>query len=314
MRAIQLEEFGGPDGLRLVELPDPEAPEGAAVLDVSAAGVNYGDVMQTDNEYLVPATLPTIPGQEVVGTAPDGRRVVAMVDGGYAEKAVAFGVVTWDVPDAISDGQALAVVAQGTTAWHILRTSAGLREGETVVVHAAAGGVGSMAVQLARRFGAGRVVGLASTPEKRELVLRLGADAVVDPAEDDLTGALREANEGRRVDVVLETVGGRAFEQSLEALAPFGRLVHFGRASGEPSAPVDPDRLFRMSQSVIGFWLVHMLRRPDLIAEAIVDLFGAIEAGEIEPVVGGTYPLAEARRAHEDVRARRSTGKLVLVP
>ncbi|HEY8582140.1 MAG TPA: zinc-binding dehydrogenase [Capillimicrobium sp.] len=315
MRAIQITEFGGPEVLVLRDVDEPVAPEGTVVLDVSAAGINYADTHQAENTYLAPAQLPLIPGGEAVGTTPDGRRVVALLaGGGYAERAVAAPQGMWDVPDGVSDGQALALVLQGTTAWHLLRTSAQLRAGESVVVHAAAGGVGTLAIQLAKRFGAGRVIGVASSPEKRELAERLGADAVVDSGAEDLRAALREANGGDRVDVVLEMVGGDTFRHSLDALAPFGRLVHFGQAGREGAPKVDPGVLMGRSQGVIGFWLVHLLRRPELLTEAMDDMFAAVLAGELEPIVGGSYPLADARRAHEDIRARRSTGKLVLTP
>jgi NADPH2:quinone reductase len=182
------------------------------------------------------------------------------------------------------------------------------------VVHAAAGGVGTIAIQLAKRFGAGRVIGVASSPEKRALAERLGADATVDSGTDDLVGALREANDGRRVDVVLEMVGGETFKASLDALAPFGRLVHFGQAGREGAPAVDPGRLMAASRGVIGFWLVHLLRAPDRLTEALEDMFAATAAGELELIVGGSYPLADARRAHEDMRARTTTGKLILTP
>ena len=297
MRAIQITEFGGPEVLVLRDVDEPVAADGLVVLDVTAAGVNYADTHQAENSYLAPARLPLIPGGEVVGTTPDGRRVVALLaGGGYAEKALAAEMAMWDLPDQVSDGEALALVLQGTTAWHLLRTSAQLRAGESVVVHAAAGGVGTIAVQLAKRFGAGRVIAVASSPEKRELALELGADVAVDGRAEDLTAALREANDGRRVDVVLEMAGGRTFAQSLDALAPFGRLVHFGQAGREGAPQVDPGRLMATSRGVIGFWLVHVLQRPELMAEAMQGLLDAVVAGELRAVVGGTYPLAEARR------------------
>jgi NADPH:quinone reductase len=281
---------------------------------VSAAGVNYADTHHADNSYLSPQKLPMVPGMEVAGTL-DGRRVVALVgEGGYAERAAAPSALTWELPDAVSDAAALALLVQGLTAWHLLRTSAQLRPGETVVVHAAAGGVGTLAVQLARRFGAGRVIGVASSEEKRALVSRLGADAVVDAAAEDLTAALREANGGARVDVVLEMVGGTTFKASLAALAPFGRLVHFGQAGREGTPKVDPGRLMLGSTGVLGFWLVHLFRRPDLLAEAMREMIAAVAAGELEPVEGGSYPLAEARRAHEALRSRGTIGKLILTP
>jgi NADPH2:quinone reductase len=315
MRAIQITEFGGPEVLRPRDVDEPAAPDGGVVLDVSAAGVNWADTHQAENSYLAPAQLPLVPGGEVVGSTPDGRRVVALVGGGgYAERAVAFPAAMWDVPDGVSDGQALGLVLQGTTAWHLLRTSAQLRGGESVVVHAAAGGVGTIAVQLAKRFNAGRVIGVASSDDKRRLAARLGADAVVDSRAEDLTAALREANGGDKVDVVLEMVGGRTFEQSLKALAPFGRLVHFGQAAREGAPKVDPGQLMARSQGVIGFWLVHMMRRPDLMTEAMEGMFELVRSGRLEVVAGGEYPLAEARRAHEDLRARDTMGKLVLRP
>jgi NADPH2:quinone reductase len=315
MRAIQIQQFGGPEVLVERELPDPEPGEGTIVLDVTAAGINYADTHQAENSYLAPQELPMVPGTEVCGRTADGRRVVALVGGGgYASKALAPEVLAWEVPEGITDAQAVALVVQGTTAWHLLRTSAQMRPGESVVVHAAAGGVGTLAVQLAKRFGAGRVIGVASSEDKRELVRRLGADATVDSGAGDLAAALREANGGRRVDVVLEMVGGDVFAASLAALAPFGRLVHFGQAGREGAPRLDPGRLMVTSAGVLGFWLVHLLRRPDLLTEAMEDMFAAVLAGELEPVIGGSYPLSEARRAHEDIRSRGTIGKLVLTP
>ncbi len=315
MRAIQITEFGGPEVLVLREVDEPVASDGLVVVEVSSAGINYADTHQAENSYLAPAQLPLIPGGEVVGTTPDGRRVVALLaGGGYAERALAAPAAMWDLPDDVSDGTALGLVLQGTTAWHLLRTSAQLRAGESVVVHAAAGGVGTIAVQLAKRFGAGRVIAVASSPDKRELAVELGADAAVDGGADDLTAALREANGGARVDVILEMTGGRVFEQSLEALAPFGRLVHFGQAARAGAPAVDPGRLMATSRGVIGFWLVHVLRKPELMSQAMSELLDAVVAGELRVVVGGTYPLEDARRAHADLRARTSVGKLVLTP
>lgn len=315
MRAIQITEFGGPEVLKPHDVPEPEVPGGAHLLHVSAAGVNWADTHQAEDSYLAPAQLPMIPGGEAVGTLQDGRRVVALLaGGGYAERAVAQGGAAWDVPDAVSDAQALGLVLQGATAWHLLRTSAQLRRGETVVVHAAAGGVGTLAVQLAKAWGAGRVIGVASSADKRALAERLGADATVDSADDDLKAALVEANHGEPVDVVLEMVGGDTFAASLSALAPFGRLVHFGQAGRTGAPPVDPGRLMASGRGVLGFWLVHLMRRPALMDEAMAGLFEAVAGGTLEVIEGGSYPLEQARRAHEDLRARGTVGKLVLTP
>jgi NADPH2:quinone reductase len=315
LRAIQITEFGGPEVLVMREIDAPEIPDGFVLLDVSAAGVNWGDTHQAENSYLAAAELPLVPGGEVVGTTPEGKRVVALINGGgYAERALAHPALMWEVPDGVSDAQALGLVVQGTSAWHVLRTSAQLREGESVAVHAAAGGVGTIAVQLAKRFGAGRVIGLASSEPKRELAERLGADATADSRAEDLKTALSEANEGRHVDVILEMVGGATFEQSLSALAHFGRLVHFGQAGREGAPTVSPGKLMATSRGVIGFWLMHLIRDPERLGEALADMFDAVGAGELEVIVGDTYPLEEARRAHEDIRARGTMGKLVLTP
>jgi NADPH:quinone reductase len=314
MRAVVVREFGGPEVLQLTDVPDPVPHADQLLLDVHHAGINYADTHQAEDSYLAAQTLPFIPGSEVAGTAPDGRRVVALVSGGYAQKALAAPQTTFALPAGVSDGAALALVLQGLTAWHLLRTSAHLAPGESVVVSAAAGGVGTLAVQLAKAWGAGRVIATASTPEKRAVAVDLGADAAVDPGVGDLTGALVEANDGRRVDVVLEMTGGAVFDASLAALAPFGRLVSFGLASRTPPSPIEPRRLMARSTGVIGFWLGACLRRPDMLTGPMAELLSMVAADELRPVVGGTYPLSQVRRAHEDLRARRTTGKLLLDP
>ena len=316
MRAIQVTEFGGPEVLRLCELDDPSPDDGRVLIDVTAAGVNYADTHQAEDTYLTSTQLPIVPGTEVAGTTPDGKRVLALLDsGGYAERAVARPELVFPIPQGVDDGQALALAAQGTTAWHVLRTSARLQAGESVVVHAGAGGVGSLAIQLARRWGAGRIIASASTDEKRALTLELGADAAIDSNVGDLKAAIEAANGGRKVDVVLEMVGGKTFHASLAAVAPFGRVVTYGMASREETEPIAPGALMRRSRGVIGLWLAHAAARPnEMLAPQLAELFDLVAVGELRPIVGGTYALADARRAHEDLRARRTTGKLVLDP
>ena len=315
MRAVRVTRFGGPEVLELVEdAPEPVVGEGMALLRVARAGINFADTHQAEDSYLAPTTLPLIPGAEAAGTV-DGHRVVALLPGGgYAERVAAPTMTTFAVPDGVDDGTACALVLQGTTAWHILRTSARVQPGETVVVMAAAGGVGSLAVQLARTFGAGRVVAVASTAEKRAIATELGADATVDSGEEDLTGAIREACGGRS-DIVLEMTGGPTTEACLATLAPFGRLVIYGMASRQPTAPVDLGRLTARSQGVIGFWLAHAMRDPArLLAGPMAELLDLVARGALRAVVGDTYALSEARRAHEDLRGRRTVGKLLLDP
>jgi NADPH2:quinone reductase len=315
MRAIRVSRWGGPEVLELVDLPMPEPGEHERLVKVTRAGVNYADTHQTENTYLARYELPLIPGAEVAGVTEDGQRVVALASGGgYAEYIAVPAASLIPIPDGVSDEQALALLVQGLTAWHLYRTSAKLVEGESVVVHAAAGGVGSLAVQLGKAFGAGRVIATASTQEKRDLALELGADVAVDVNREDLGRALREANRVHGVDVVLEMTGGRVFDESLKALAPFGRLVAYGAASRETNTVVS-GALMARSQAVVGFWLIHCLRRPrEMVAEPLADLFERVASGALRVVEGPVYPLSEARRAHEDLRARRTTGKLVLDP
>jgi NADPH:quinone reductase len=315
MRAIQVQEFGGPEVLSLADVPVPEPGNGEVLVRVSRAGINYADTHQRRDEYLAKTELPLIPGTEVAGVREDtGERVVALTGtGGYAEYATAPAALTVPIPEGVEDGTALAMLVQGLTAWHLYRTSARIREGESVVVHAAAGGVGSLAVQLGRPMGAGRVIATASSEEKRALALELGADAAVDSAPEGLADRLVEANLDRRVDVVFEMAGGEVFEQSLHALGQFGRLVAYGAASGERNE-VQTGRLMRRSTSVVGFWLMHCVRRPEMVAEPLADLFARAARGELRAIVGGTYPLSEAARAHTDMQARRTTGKLLLDP
>jgi NADPH2:quinone reductase len=316
MRAIQIQEFGGPEVLELVHVPRPE-PSGPdeVLVRVTAAGVNFADTHARHNQYIAKQQLPLVPGTEVVGVREDtGERVLALLPhGGYAEYAIAPAGQCFPVPDGVEDATALALLVQGLTAWHLYRTCARLRGGETVVVHSAAGGVGSLAVQLGHAMGAGRVIATASSEDKRALARELGADAAIDGSADGLADRLVECNDGKRVDVVFELAGGEVFDQSFEALGPFGRLVTYGISTREQNE-VRTGKLLRSSKAVIGFWLMHCLGRPDMVDEALADLFARARRGELRVVVGGTYPLSEAARAQVDLAQRRTRGKLVLDP
>jgi NADPH2:quinone reductase len=314
MRAVQIDEFGGPEVLQVVDVPTPEPGDGEVLIEVSRAGMNFADTHQRENTYLARYETPLVLGGEVAGTTPDGQRVIALVPtGGYAEYAVAHEAAVFPIPDGLDDGSALALLIQGLTAWHLYKTSSRLAPGESVVVISGAGGVGSLALQLAKPFGAGRVIATASTPEKRALTLELGADAAVDPAEEDLTAALIAANDGNQVDAVFEMAGGRVFSGAFEALAPFGRIVAYGIAGREQNS-VETGRLMRKSRAVVGFWLMHCLGRRDMIEEPLADLFDRAARGELKPQIGDTYPLSDVRRAHEDLQGRRTSGKLLLDP
>jgi NADPH2:quinone reductase len=313
MKAMQLTEFSGTDAMQYVDVPDPEAVDGEVIVEVARCGVNFADTHVTRNDYLAKQELPLIPGGEVSGRTPDGRRVAAMLmNGGYAQKVAVPEAMLVPVPDEVSDEQAAAILLQGLTAHALVHKCAHLEPGETVVVEAAAGGTGSLAVQIAKRHGA-RVIGLASSPEKRELVERLGADATADSRADDLEAAILEANGGKQVDAVLEMTGGEAFEASMRTLAPFGRMVTFGIASREQNE-VATGALMRKSRAVIGFWLVHLFADPAAVGKGISDLLRAVGAGELEVVIGGVRPLSEARQVHEDLAGRRTQGKILLDP
>ncbi len=313
MRAIQISAFGGPDVLELTELPDPVPGEGEVVVDVTLAGVNYADTHQAENSYLAEQSLPMIPGGEVAGTV-DGRRVVAILgNGGYAEKVAVPEGSLIEVPDGVSDAQALSLLVQGLTAWHLLRTSTHMAEGESVLVQAAAGGVGSLAVQLARAWGAGRVIGAASTEEKRRMVLDLGADVAIDARSPQLKEDIEAANGGHKVDVILEMTGGSVTDESLASLAPFGRMAFFGMASRREPSKVDLGALMGRSRAVAGFWLVHCFADPaGMIATPLQELFGLVLDGTLKPITGPSYALGDARQAHIDMRERRTAGKVTI--
>lgn len=313
MKAIQIEEFGGPEVLRHVEVPDPSPKLSEVVVNVKRSGVNFADTHASRNDYLAEQTLPLIPGAEASGQLSDGRRVVALLgSGGYAEKVAVAKSQLIELPDGVDYDQAAAGLLQGLTAMALVHRCARIEPGETIVVEAAAGGTGTLAVQIAKRAGA-KVIGLASSEEKRELVRNLGADATVDSRAEDLGEAIREANDGKRVDAVLHMSGGEAFDAEMGVLAPLGRMVVFGIASRE-QRQLSTAALLRGSKSVIGFWLAHLLARHDLLVPMIGDLLTAIAKGELTVTIGEVYPLSEAARAHEDLIARRTSGKLLLDP
>ena len=312
MKAIKITEFGGPEVMRYLDLPDPVAGEDEVILEVTGIGINYADTHQTEDSYLSKQELPLIPGLEVVGTF-EGKRYLTGAPNAYAERVVAKKNQLIPLPDSITDGQALATFVQGTTAWHILKTIGHLQSGESVVVHAAAGGVGTIAIQLAKMWGA-KVIAVASTESKRDLAKRLGADVAIDASVEGLKERIIEANGGKRVDIVLEMVGGKTFDRSLEALTTFGRIITYGMASREPMSMIHPAQLMGRSQTISGFWLANCFGRKELMADVIAELFALIAKGSIEVIVGATYPLSQAAEAHRSILARASTGKVVLDP
>ena len=314
MKAIQITEFGGPEVMHLVELADPKPSETQDLITVSAIGINYADTHQTENSYLSPQKLPLVPGIEVVGTTSKGIRVLAPVDGGgYAQLAVAHTAAMIPIPDGVSDEQALCMMVQGSTAWHILKTFGHVVPGETVVVHAAAGGVGTIAIQLAKMWGA-KVIAVTSSESKRALATSLGADAVVEADLENLGDAIKAANGGKPVNLILEMVGGKTFDESLNILAPFGRLITYGMASRVAPTMIQPASLMGGSKTITGFWLAHCFGSKALMNDVIEELFALVKNGKLKPVIGATYGLSQATKAHQAMRARETTGKITLNP
>ena len=314
MKAIQITEFGGPEVMQLVDLPDPVAGPDQVLINVSAIGLNFADTVQIRNQYVTQQKLPLIPGLEVVGTTSEGKRVLASIsEGAYAQKVVAHKSAAMEIPEGVSDEAALAMLVQGTTAWHILKTFGHLVPGESVVVHAGAGGVGSVAIQLAKMWGA-RVIAVTSSDEKSALAKSLGADVTVDAKSANLAQAMLDANNGKPVDLVLEMVGGKTFDASLEVLVPFGRVIVYGMASGEMATPVNSISLLGTSKTITGFWLGHCFGKKELLDDVIAQLFILIKNGKLKPIIGATFPLSKAGDAHKAIVGRGTTGKITLDP
>ena len=313
MKAIQIQEFGGPEKLQLVDLPDPEPADGMVVVEIARSGINWADTHAIRNDYLAEQELPLVPGAEIAGTTADGKRVAALIsNGGYAQKALVPEAFLVPLPDEVSDEQAAGLLLQGLTAHALLHYCAHVEKGETVVVEAAAGGTGSLAVQLAKRAGA-KVIGLASSDEKRAFAEKLGADATADSRAEDMKEAILEANGGEKVDIVLH-MSGTGFEGQLGALGMLGRIVVFGNAARHPNE-IATNYLLQSSKSVLGFWLIALVaRRQELLRSMIGDLLGAVASGDLAVSIGETYPLSEAARAHEAMQERGTTGKLLLDP
>ncbi len=320
MKAIQVDAFGGVEALRLVEHPKPSPAERKVLIRVAASGVNYADIMQREGIYPGGPRPPYIPGFEAagivesVGTHTDsalvGARVVCITPGGaHAEYVSADARACIPLPDELSFIEGAAFPVQYLTAYHALTTIARAAEAETVLVHAAAGGLGTAAVQIARLLGL-RVIGTASTREKCSRVLELGAEHAV--TYDAFETAVREFTGGQGPDIILDTLGGEVLRRDLSLLPPLGRLVVLGLASRQ--APViDPVKLLFRSQAVLGFHLSAVLERAALVQESVGKLLVWIGEGKLRIQVGHTFPLLEIRRAHELLASRNSYGKIVLL-
>ncbi|MBN8233484.1 NADPH:quinone oxidoreductase family protein [Corallococcus macrosporus] len=319
MRALQLQRLAGPEGLVMVDVPEPEAGDGV-LIDVVAAGVSFPDLLLTRGQYQMKPELPFVPGVEVAGvvrSAPAGARVKAgdrvmgfsFTLGGFAQVCVVPPELAFPIPEAWSFEQAAGVVMNYHTAHFALHRRGQVRQGETVLVHGAAGGVGTAAVQVAKGAGA-RVLAVVSDARKVEVAKRAGADSVL--LLKDFQAGVREATDGRGADVVLDPVGGDVFDKSLKVLAPEGRLLVVGFASGQiPSVAVN--RLLLRNVTVVGVaWGAFLMQAPELTGAIAKDLEALAARGIVNPVVGRVFPFEEGAQALRELESRQAVGKVVL--
>lgn len=332
MKAVRYDRFGGPEVLHYLDIPDPVPGPGQLFIETAAIGVNFPDIRERLGVYNKAETrvggvqLPQVGGLAVAGTVvasgpqtsvTAGRRVVALMkNGAYAQLAVADEALSAVLDDDSAETELAALAgsaAQAACAHLLLQASTTLRPGESLLVHGAAGGVSGLAVQIAKALGAGLVIGTASSPQRREFVMALGADAAISYDEPGWTEQVRELTSGRGVDVVIESIGGEVFEQNFDALATFGRYLLLGSTRG-PGEPFAPRRLMTRSQALIGFYLPVFYARPDLIGNALRFLADGVKTGQITPQVEEVLPLSQAAEAHRRLERREVRGPIVLDP
>lgn len=325
MKAIRIHETGSPEVLTADEIEVPAPASGQVLIRVGVAGVNFTDVMARQGVYISKDAAPQLPailGTEVAGVVAAvgpgvpselvGQRVVAFVRGGYAEYAIAPAGLVAALPASVDLAEATAFLVQGVSAWQLLKDCARIEPGQSVLVHSAAGGVGTIAVQLAKAFGASTVIATAGSADKRKLAGELGADIEVDYSLPDWADVVLGSTDGRGVDVVLDAVGGDVGEQSLTCLAPFGRLVVYG-VSSKRISPFAGSQLMHKNQSVIGYWLTgRMERDSEPIAGIVGDLLKLAASGQVRGVVRHAFPLEDAAGAHRAISDRHTVGKVVL--
>lgn len=325
MKAVRFHRTGDADVLAVDDVPMPLPRRGEVLIRVEAAGVNFADTMRRRGEpYPEPSPLPFIAGADVAGTVEAvGEGVVgtgvgapvfaATSCGGYAQYVCVPASSLVPRPPELSPTDATSLLVQGLTAALLLRHAGRLVPGDRVVVEAAAGGVGSFAVQLARLFGASQVIGLASNARKQAAVLQLGADDAIDYTQASWPRSVRQATGGSGADLLLEMAGGATLLRALHALAPFGRMVIYGLA-GRQAMPIDLQRLVVPNVSVTGFYIGAYLAQHRLIADTLDELIGHVLAGRLKPQIGAVLPLEEAAEAHRLIESRQTIGKLVLRP
>jgi NADPH2:quinone reductase len=326
MKALVIPRFGDPDVLTWMDHPDPVPAPGELLVRVRAFAVNWADLLQRAGAYPGGPTPPFIAGHDLVGEVvgrgpgtvgpPNGTRVCAVLGraGGAAELVAAPAAWFHPVPDALSDEQAAGLAGPYFTADVAIKDFGRLHPGETVLVHAAAGGYGSAAVQLCRHYGAGTIIATAGGDDKVRRVREWGADLAVDYQTVDFVNVVAEVTKGRGVDLVLESVGGDVLGKSFDCIAPLGRLVSVGASSGESSRRFRLHTLFEKGISVAGFTLGLWLQsRPELVEAAARRVMDAVRAGAAVPVIGGVFPVAKVAEAHAFMAGRRSIGRTIVV-
>lgn len=323
MRAVQVKELGGPEVLEFVRLPIPSLKAGQVLVKVEAVGLNFADILNVRGEYLTRPKLPIIPGMEFAGTIEalgegveglqQGQLVAALGGtGAFAEYSAVSVKALLPIPESLNAYEAAALPVSYYTAYFALKTLARTEAGETVLVQAAGGALGTASVQMAKAMGL-KVIALASSEEKLELARSLGADITLLNSRDDLVDAVKNATDGRGVDVLMEVVGGPGFASSLKMLAYRGRLLNIGSASRELPT-LQPVSLMKGNQSVIGVWLTPFITDAKAMAEASEFLGALIQSGRVKPVVGRVFKLEEAREAFDYVMGRGSMGKVIIEP
>ncbi len=319
MRAIQIRTTGGPEVMELVALPTPKPGAGHVLVKIEASGVNFIDTYLREGRY--PVELPFIPGQEAAGTVVElGEGVTAFAVGDrvawngtrgtYAEFACAPAQILLKIPEGMSFLQAAAVLLQGLTAHYLSHDTHAIQAGETVLVHAGAGGVGLLLTQMAKRLGA-RVLKTVSTEEQAELSRGAGADKVVLYAMDSFVDEVKRQTDGEGLPVVYDSVGKTTFEDSLKCLRPRGLLALYGASSGAVPA-MDPIRLMAGSLYLTRPTLKDYVQTRSELEKRAADVFGWVASGELQVRIGATYPLGDAAQAHRDLAGRKTTGKVLL--
>ncbi len=325
MKAVRFHATGDAGVLTYEDVPEPTPQDHEVLLRVEATGVNFADVMRRrGDDYPEASPLPFTLGAEIAGTITAvgkavtslhvGMPVLAVTGaGGYAQYLCVPEAIVVPLPEGVAPVQAAAMMANGLTAALVLRNAARLVPGETVLIEAAAGGLGSFAVQLAKIYGAGKVIAAASTPEKRAIAQRLGADATVDYTAPDWADQVRALTDGKGVDIIVETAGGDNVAEAFRALAPFGRMIFVGQSSGKTSR-IDPWDLIVPNHTLTSFYVGAYSAFPDVIQSTLSEILGLIVCGRIALQVNTVLPLSQAAEAHRLLEGRQTAGKVVLQP